>query len=58
MDARRTWIEVALNGPWGQELQPGAPVAVDAIVREGIAAAEAGAGIVHFHAYDEATGRQ
>lgn len=58
MDAGRTWIEVALNGPWGRELQPGAPVAVDAIVREGIAAAEAGAGIVHFHAYDEATGRQ
>ena len=55
---RLTWIEVALNGPWGRELQPGAPVAVDAIVREGIAAAEAGAGIVHFHPYDEATGRQ
>lgn len=58
MVAGRTWIEVALNGPWGRELQPGGPVAVDAIVREGIAAAGAGTGIVHFHAYDEATGRQ
>lgn len=52
------WIEAALNGPWGPALQPGAPVAVRAIVEEGIAAAEAGAAILHFHAYDEATGRQ
>lgn len=29
-----------------------------AIVAEGIAAAEAGAAILRFHAYDEATGRQ
>lgn len=55
---QRTWIEAALNGPWGRALQPGAPVAVDEIVEEGIAAGEAGAAIVHFHAYDEATGRQ
>lgn len=58
MSAQKTWIEVALNGPWGPELQPGAPWAVDAIVQEGIEAAHAGAAIVHFHAYDEATGRQ
>ena len=59
MAARRAvWIEAALNGPWGPDLQPGAPVAAGAIVAEGIAAAEAGAAILHFHAYDEATGRQ
>jgi uncharacterized protein (DUF849 family) len=55
---QRTWIEVALNGPWGRELQPGAPVTVDGIINEGVVAAGEGAAIVHFHAYDEATGRQ
>jgi uncharacterized protein (DUF849 family) len=53
-----TWIEVALNGPWGAAMQPGIPVSHEAIVREAIACAEAGAAIVHFHAYDESTGRQ
>ncbi len=52
------WIEAALNGPWGRERQPGIPVTVDEIVADGIAAAEAGAAIVHLHAYDDATGRQ
>ena len=55
---RKTWLEVALNGPWGRERQPGIPIGVDEIVAEGIACAEAGACIVHVHAYDEATGRQ
>jgi 3-keto-5-aminohexanoate cleavage enzyme len=53
-----TWIEVALNGPWGTAIQPGIPISHDAIVREAIACANAGASIVHFHAYDEDTGRQ
>ena len=53
-----TWIEVALNGPWGTAIQPGIPITHEAIVREAIACAQAGASIVHFHAYDESTGRQ
>ncbi|WP_298958672.1 3-keto-5-aminohexanoate cleavage protein [uncultured Methylobacterium sp.] len=53
-----TWIEAALNGPWGRERQPGIPLAVEEIVADGIAAAQAGAAIVHVHAYDPATGRQ
>jgi 3-keto-5-aminohexanoate cleavage enzyme len=53
-----TWLEVALNGPWGKALQPGIPVRVEDIVAEGIACAHEGAAIVHVHAYDEATGRQ
>jgi len=59
-DAARppTWIEVSLNGPWGRALQPRIPIAPAEIVAEGIAAARAGASIVHFHAYDAATGRQ
>lgn len=53
-----TWLEVALNGPWGRSRQPGIPVRVEHIVAEGAACAEEGAAIVHVHAYDEATGRQ
>jgi len=52
------WIEAALNGPWGRERQPGIPLAVEEIVADGIAAAEAGAAIIHVHAYDPSTGRQ
>ncbi len=48
----KVWIEVALNGPWGRARQPGAPDDVATIVAEGIACAQAGACIVHAHAYD------
>ena len=58
MADRSTWVEVALNGPWSRELQPGIPVTVAEIVAQGVACARAGAAIVHLHAYDEATGRQ
>jgi 3-keto-5-aminohexanoate cleavage enzyme len=54
----RTWLEVALNGPWGQAVQPGIPIRVEEIVAQGLACAHEGAAIVHVHAYDEATGRQ
>ncbi len=53
-----TWLEVALNGPWGRARQPNIPLTVDAIVAEGVACAEAGAAIVHVHAYDTQSGRQ
>ena len=52
------WIEAAINGPWGRERQPAIPVAMSDIIAEGIAAAKAGAAIIHLHVYDEATGRQ
>ncbi|MBV8589634.1 MAG: 3-keto-5-aminohexanoate cleavage protein, partial [Acetobacteraceae bacterium] len=54
----KVWIEAALNGPWGRERQPGMPLTVEEIIAEGIAAAEAGAAIIHIHAYDPDTGRQ
>jgi 3-keto-5-aminohexanoate cleavage enzyme len=54
----KTWLEVALNGPWGRERQPRIPLRTEEIVAEGIACAREGAAIVHVHAYDEATGRQ
>ncbi len=52
------WIEAALNGPWGRKRQPLIPITVEEIVADGIAAAKSGAGIVHVHAYDAATGEQ
>ena len=54
----KVWIEAALNGPWTRAKQPGIPVAVEEIVADGIACAEAGAAIINAHAYDVTTGRQ
>lgn len=56
--ATKTWLEVALNGPWGREMQPGIPVRIADIVSQGVACAREGAAIVHVHAYDEASGQQ
>lgn len=52
------WLEAALNGPWGRTRQPLIPVTADEIVADALAAAAEGAAIIHFHAYDERTGRQ
>ena len=52
------WLEVALNGPWGRETQPGIPIAPEEIIKEAVACAHEGAAIVHLHAYDVSTGRQ
>ncbi|WP_226583119.1 BKACE family enzyme [Acuticoccus sediminis] len=52
------WLEAALNGPWGRHRQPGIPVTISEIVAEGIACAEAGAAVIHLHAYDASTGLQ
>jgi uncharacterized protein (DUF849 family) len=54
----KVWIEAALNGAWTRERQPSIPISVAEIVADGIAAAQAGAAIIHLHAYDVATGRQ
>ena len=54
----KVWIEAALNGAWTRERQRAIPISVDEIVADGIAAAKAGAAIIHLHAYDVATGRQ
>jgi 3-keto-5-aminohexanoate cleavage enzyme len=52
------WLEIALNGPWSPERQPGIPVLADQIVEEALACADEGAAIIHFHAYDPVTRRQ
>lgn len=54
----KVWIEAALNGAWTRDRQPAIPISVEDIIADGVAAAEAGAAIIHLHAYDVATGRQ
>src|SRR5436190_10286055 len=54
----KVWIECALNGAWTRERQPAIPISRHDIIADGVAAAEAGAAIIHLHAYDETTGRQ
>ncbi len=56
--ARKVWIEVALNGFWGRDLQPNVPVTVDEMIADGIACIRAGAAILHLHAMDPVTGKQ
>lgn len=48
-----TFVEIAVNGPWGKRLQPALPIAPNAIIEEALACVELGASIVHFHAYDD-----
>lgn len=53
-----TWVEAALNGPWGKGREPPIPITVADIIRDGVDCARAGASIIHVHAYDPTTGRQ
>ena len=53
-----TWIEAAINGPWGSDRQPGSPITVEECIEQGVACAEAGASIVHVHAFDPETDEQ
>lgn len=52
------WLEAAINGPWGREAQPGVPLSVDECIEAGVACAEAGAAIIHVHAFDPETDEQ
>lgn len=54
----KIWLESALNGPWSRSRQPKMPITINEIIKEGIEVANAGAAIVHIHAYDESTGKQ
>jgi 3-keto-5-aminohexanoate cleavage enzyme len=56
--AKKTWIEVALNGAWTRKLQPRIPVLASEIIEEGVACIKAGAAIIHAHTLDPDTGRQ
>ena len=56
--SKSVWLEAAINGPWSRDRQPLIPITADEIVDEAVACADAGASIIHFHAYDPQTGRQ
>ncbi len=58
MNQGKVCIEVALNGPWTRRVQPGIPLAPEEIIAQAVECAQAGASIIHFHAYDPATGEQ
>ncbi len=58
MPAAPVAIEVALNGPWGRARVAHLPIEPVELIAQGIACAEAGAAVIHLHAYDPATGRQ
>ena len=58
MHKRRVWLEVALNGGWTKRRQPLLPVTREELIEEAVACVQAGASIVHLHAYDEVAGRQ
>ena len=55
---QNTWLEVALNGGGGHAHQHLMPITSAQLIEEGIACANAGASIIHFHAYDPKTERQ
>lgn len=56
--AKKTWIEVALNGAWTRRLQPKIPITAAEIIKEGVACVKAGAAVVHAHTLDPDTGKQ
>lgn len=58
MDRGPVCIEAALNGAWTRRVQPRMPITPAEIIGEGVACAEAGAAVVHFHAYDTTSGEQ
>jgi uncharacterized protein (DUF849 family) len=55
--APKVAVEAALNGNWDRRRQPLVPLTVAELIADGIACAEEGAAIIHFHARgaDEAT---
>jgi uncharacterized protein (DUF849 family) len=47
--AHRVGLEVALNGSWDRRRQPRIPVTVAELIEEGLACAQEGAAVIHFH---------
>jgi uncharacterized protein (DUF849 family) len=58
MQRGKVCLEVALNGAWTRRGQPRMPISPDEIVADALACAQAGASVVHFHAYDVRSGEQ
>jgi 3-keto-5-aminohexanoate cleavage enzyme len=55
---RPVWIEASLNGPYSKAVQPNTCIGVEEIIEQGKRCFDAGAAILHFHAFDPDTGKQ
>jgi 3-keto-5-aminohexanoate cleavage enzyme len=55
--AHKVWLEAALNGHWGRQLQPKIPITVEDLIDDGVSCARAGAAIIHLHTYDARSGK-
>lgn len=56
--AKKTWVEVGLNGAATRKVQPRIPVLVKEIVAEGVACVKAGAAVIHAHTMEPGSGKQ
>ncbi|SRR5579875_132359 len=56
--AKKTLIEVAVNGAWTRKYQPAIPVTAREVIADGVACIKAGAAVIHAHTLDPDTGRQ
>ena len=56
--AKKTCIEVALNGASTRRTQPRIPVLAKEIIDEGVACIKAGAAVIHAHTLDAGIGKQ
>lgn len=56
--AKKTWIEVAVNGAWTRKYQPKIPVTAKEVTNDGVACIKAGAAVIHAHTLEPDTGRQ
>ncbi|MFP9191399.1 3-keto-5-aminohexanoate cleavage protein [Natrialbaceae archaeon A-CW1-1] len=54
----KTWLEVAINGPWNRQQQPNVPVTPEECIADAVDCVEAGAAIVHVHARCRESGEQ
>jgi uncharacterized protein (DUF849 family) len=56
--AKKTWIEVAINGAATRRVQSRIPVLTKEIIDEGVACIKAGAAVIHAHTLDPGIGKQ
>ena len=56
--ARKTCIEVAVNGASTRRVQPRIPVLASEIISEGVACIKAGAAVIHAHTLEPDSGKQ
>ena len=56
--AKKTFIEVAVNGASTRKVQPRIPVLASEIIDEGVACIKAGAAVIHAHTLDPGIGKQ